>query len=199
MRPNFTLNYGLRYDYYVPLHGGATTGSSSSTSTPACSIRRTRRFYSSKKNNFQPRVSATFSPSTQDGAARRVRHLRRSRADRGSDSADRGRAHQHDGDERSAERLPARPGAGPPELHQQPEQPRRTSRARTPTSTRSRRRSTSTPASIQQELRCEHGGDGRLRRQPGPQPVPAQHRQPDRSACSRTARPPRRRSASSTS
>ena len=34
-------------------------------------------------------------------------------------------------------------------------------------------------ASIQQELRREHGGDGRVCRQPGPQPLPAQRREPD--------------------
>ena len=59
----------------------------------------------------------------QDRAPRRVRHLRRPGPDRGSDSADRGRAHQHDADERRAARVPGRPGGDPRQLHQQPEQP----------------------------------------------------------------------------
>jgi hypothetical protein len=64
VRPNLTLNYGLRYDYYVPLHErdnrivkfNVETGSIDPQDTP---------FYQSKKNNFQPRVSATFSPSSR--------------------------------------------------------------------------------------------------------------------------------------
>ncbi len=57
LRPNLTLNYGLRYDYYVPLHEADNrivkfnidTGVLDPDTTP---------FYQSKKNNFQPRVSA---------------------------------------------------------------------------------------------------------------------------------------------
>jgi hypothetical protein len=57
---NFTLNYGLRYDYYQPLREADNrivkfnidTGALDPDTTP---------FYQSKKNNFQPRVSATYS------------------------------------------------------------------------------------------------------------------------------------------
>ena len=42
-----------------------TTGSSSSTSRPGARSATRRRFYQSKKNNFQPRVSATFSPTSK--------------------------------------------------------------------------------------------------------------------------------------
>ena len=60
VRQNFTLNYGLRYDYYVPLKEtdnrivklNVVTGNLDPDTTP---------FYKSKKNNFQPRLSATYS------------------------------------------------------------------------------------------------------------------------------------------
>ena len=56
--PDLTLNYGLRYDYYVPLTEAdnrivklnINTGVLDPDTTP---------FYQSRKNNFQPRVSAT--------------------------------------------------------------------------------------------------------------------------------------------
>ena len=64
VRPNLTLNYGLRYDYYVPLREADNrivkfnidTGTIDPDTTP---------LYQSKKNNFQPRVSATFSPTSK--------------------------------------------------------------------------------------------------------------------------------------
>jgi hypothetical protein len=64
VRPNFTLNYGLRYDYYWPLRErdnrivkfNIDSGVLDPQDTP---------FYRSKTNNFQPRVSATYSPATR--------------------------------------------------------------------------------------------------------------------------------------
>src|SRR5204863_1774611 len=64
VRPNLTLNYGLRYDYYMPLQEADNrivkfnidTGRLDPDTTP---------FYISKKTNFQPRVSATFSPASK--------------------------------------------------------------------------------------------------------------------------------------
>jgi hypothetical protein len=61
VRSNFTLNYGLRYDYYAPLREADNrivkfnidTGTLDPDTTP---------FYKSKKNNFQPRLGVTFSP-----------------------------------------------------------------------------------------------------------------------------------------
>jgi hypothetical protein len=57
---NLTLNYGLRYDYYQPLREtdnrivkfNVATGVLDPDTTP---------FYQSKKNNFQPRASGTYS------------------------------------------------------------------------------------------------------------------------------------------
>jgi Carboxypeptidase regulatory-like domain len=62
VKPNFTLNFGLRYDYYAPLKEADNrivkfnidTGALDPDTTP---------LYLSKKNSFQPRVGVTFSPS----------------------------------------------------------------------------------------------------------------------------------------
>ncbi len=120
--PNFTLNYGLRYDYYAPLTEADNrivkfnidTGTLDPDTTP---------FYKSKKNNFQPRVGATFSPTTKTVIRGGFGIFVGPGPDRGSDSADRGRAHQHDGVERRPERLSGRLGDDPRELHSNPEQP----------------------------------------------------------------------------
>ena len=61
-RPNATLNYGLRYDYYTPLREAddlivkfnIDTGVIDPNTTP---------LYRSKKNNVQPRVSMTYAPN----------------------------------------------------------------------------------------------------------------------------------------
>jgi hypothetical protein len=61
VRQNLTLNYGLRYDYYTPLREvnngivkfNITTGQIDPNTTP---------LYTSRKTNFQPRVSMTWSP-----------------------------------------------------------------------------------------------------------------------------------------
>jgi len=62
MRPNLTLNYGLRYDYYAPLREADNrivkfnieTGLIDPDTTP---------LYLSKKNSVQPRIGMTFSPT----------------------------------------------------------------------------------------------------------------------------------------
>ncbi len=61
VRPNATLNYGLRYDYYAPLTErddlivkfNIDTGAIEPNTTP---------LYKSNKNSFQPRVSFTYAP-----------------------------------------------------------------------------------------------------------------------------------------
>ena len=60
--PKFTLNYGVRYDYYTPLREtndlivkfNIDTGVIDPNTTP---------LYESKKNNFQPRVSMSYAPT----------------------------------------------------------------------------------------------------------------------------------------
>ena len=64
VKPSLTLNYGLRYDYYVPLTEADNRISKfnidSGTLDP-----NTTPFYRSKKNSFQPRIGATVSPSAK--------------------------------------------------------------------------------------------------------------------------------------
>src|SRR5919197_6355392 len=62
--PKFTLNYGLRYDYYTPMAEAndlivkfnIDTGDIDPNTTP---------LFKSKKTSFQPRVSATYSPTAK--------------------------------------------------------------------------------------------------------------------------------------
>ncbi|MBA3805298.1 MAG: TonB-dependent receptor, partial [Acidobacteria bacterium] len=61
IRPNLTLNYGLRYEYYTPLREAnnldvlfnTVTGTLDSPSRP---------FFKSSKTNFGPRIALTYSP-----------------------------------------------------------------------------------------------------------------------------------------
>ncbi len=62
IRPNFTMNYGLRYEYYSVLHEDRnlftyfdmTTGTLAGPETP---------WYKSAKTNFAPRLAFTWAPS----------------------------------------------------------------------------------------------------------------------------------------
>jgi hypothetical protein len=62
IKPSVTLNYGLRYDYYTPMREqdnniikfNIDTGVIDPTTTP---------FFTSKKNNLQPRVSISWAPN----------------------------------------------------------------------------------------------------------------------------------------
>ena len=62
VKPNFTLNFGLRYDYYQPLREAdnrivkfnINTGVIDPQDTPLLTM---------KKNNVQPRLAATFTPT----------------------------------------------------------------------------------------------------------------------------------------
>ena len=64
VRSNFTLNYGLRYDYYVPLREADNRIVKFNIDTGIIDPQTTPLLVS-KKDNFQPRVSATFSPSSK--------------------------------------------------------------------------------------------------------------------------------------
>ena len=101
--------------------------------------------YQSKKNNFQPRLSANLRADEQDRVPRRASgsssaparpRTRSSRSKPTAISTTVSNASVPGGSGRPCLRV---------ELRQQPEQPRHTSRAPTPTSTRCRSRSTSTP------------------------------------------------------
>ena len=62
MKPSLTLNYGLRYDYYVPLTEADNRISKFNIDTGTLDP-NTTQFYRSKKNSFQPRIGATLSPT----------------------------------------------------------------------------------------------------------------------------------------
>jgi hypothetical protein len=70
IRPNLTLNYGLRYEYYQPLHEAnnlfvlfnADTGKLACGTQPGCELPNTTRWYHSSKKNFGPRLALTWAP-----------------------------------------------------------------------------------------------------------------------------------------
>src|SRR5215469_14190500 len=70
IRPNFTMSYGLRYEYYDPLHEdqnlfvlfNADTGSLACGTTAGCNLPNTTPWYHSSKNNFGPRLAFSWSP-----------------------------------------------------------------------------------------------------------------------------------------
>jgi carboxypeptidase family protein len=70
IRPNFTMSYGLRYEYYSVLHEdknrfvlfNANTGQVACGNTAICSLPNTMPWYHSSKLNFGPRLAFTWSP-----------------------------------------------------------------------------------------------------------------------------------------
>ena len=66
IRPNLTLNYGLRYEYYQPLHEdrnlfvlfNADTGQLACGTHPGCDLPNTTPWYQSSKMNFGPRLAS---------------------------------------------------------------------------------------------------------------------------------------------
>src|SRR5215471_15481304 len=70
IRPNFTMSYGLRYEYYSVLHEdrnlsvffNADTGKIACNTTPGCDLPGTTPWYGSKKTNFGPRLAFTWAP-----------------------------------------------------------------------------------------------------------------------------------------
>jgi hypothetical protein len=75
VKPNFTINYGLRYEYYQPLHEdrnlfvlfNADTGKLACGTTPGCDLPNTTPWYHSKKTNFGPRLGLSWSPAKFNG------------------------------------------------------------------------------------------------------------------------------------
>ena len=68
--PNFTMSYGLRYEYYSPLHEdnnlavffNANTGKLACGTTPGCDLPAGTAWYHSSKLNFGPRLAFSWSP-----------------------------------------------------------------------------------------------------------------------------------------
>ncbi len=119
---NLTLNYGLRYDYYVPLREADNrivkfnidTGETRSGHHAVLQV---------EEEQLPAATGSHLFGDATHGREGRLRHLRRPGTDGRPDSADRSRADQHDALERIAARVPAQCGHRPGELHGQPEQP----------------------------------------------------------------------------
>jgi hypothetical protein len=70
VRPNLTINFGLRYEYYQPLHEernlfvlfNADTGKIACGTQPGCDLPNTTPWYQSSKLNFGPRLGISWSP-----------------------------------------------------------------------------------------------------------------------------------------
>ena len=121
IRPNLTINYGLRYEYYQPLHEdrnlfvlfNADTGKLACGTTPGCDLPNTTPWYHSKKTNFGPRLGISWSPAKvqqQNCLPRRRGLLLRAGPDRRPGTADRFRPRQPHADEQH--RLADSSGAG---------------------------------------------------------------------------------------
>ena len=107
VNPALTLNYGLRYDFYTPLREARNLDVLFDIDTGTLRDPSSDFFETSKTD-----IPAARRPHLRTGhgshrGSRRLRDLRRSRPDRGSDPADRERSHQHDDHRR---RLPDRSG-----------------------------------------------------------------------------------------
>ncbi len=63
LRPDFTLNYGVRYDYYAPLRERNNLVVKFDTATGVI-LPNTTPLYASKKDNIQPRVAFSFAPGS---------------------------------------------------------------------------------------------------------------------------------------
>jgi hypothetical protein len=62
IRPNLTLNYGLRYEYYTPLREARDLNVQFDLRTGNL-FNPTREMFESRKSNFGPRVAMTWSPN----------------------------------------------------------------------------------------------------------------------------------------
>ncbi len=70
IRPNLTMSYGLRYEYYHPLSEdrnlfvlfNADTGKLACGTTPGCDLPNTTPWYHSSTKNFGPRLAFSWAP-----------------------------------------------------------------------------------------------------------------------------------------
>ena len=75
LRPNLTVNFGLRYEYYSPIAEdrnlfvlfNADTGKIACGTQPGCDLPTSTPWYKSSKLNFAPRLGISWSPTRFDG------------------------------------------------------------------------------------------------------------------------------------
>ena len=67
IKPNFTMNYGLRYEYYTPLSEARNKNVFFNIPTGTIIPRYDQEWYASSKANFGPRLGFTWSPMASNG------------------------------------------------------------------------------------------------------------------------------------
>ncbi|MBS1799201.1 MAG: TonB-dependent receptor [Acidobacteria bacterium] len=67
IKPNFTVSYGLRYEYYSPLHEARNKVVVFNMATGNIQPGYTGDWYTSSKANFGPRLALTWSPGFSNG------------------------------------------------------------------------------------------------------------------------------------
>jgi len=67
LRPNLTLSYGLRYEYYSPLHEDRNKVVVFDMNAGNIFPKYAGDWYSSSKNNFGPRLALTWAPNSMNG------------------------------------------------------------------------------------------------------------------------------------
>jgi hypothetical protein len=67
IKPNLTLSYGLRYEYYSPLHEARNKNVVFDMTTGAIIPRFSGDWFASSKANFGPRLALTWSPGFSNG------------------------------------------------------------------------------------------------------------------------------------
>ncbi|MEN6535605.1 MAG: carboxypeptidase regulatory-like domain-containing protein [Bryobacteraceae bacterium] len=63
IRPNFTMNYGLRYEYYSVMHEDRNLFTYFDMSTGTLDTNPNRAWYKSSKTNFAPRLAFSWAPT----------------------------------------------------------------------------------------------------------------------------------------
>ena len=67
LKSNLTLSYGLRYEYYSPLHEARNKNVFFDMKTGTITPKYTGDWFQSSKSNFGPRLALTWSPSFSNG------------------------------------------------------------------------------------------------------------------------------------
>ena len=67
LAPTLTMNYGLRYEYYSPLHENRNLFTFFDTNTGNLDLNPNRQWYQSSKLNFGPRLAFAWSPTRLKG------------------------------------------------------------------------------------------------------------------------------------